>query len=122
MEHLVFLDSVSFLPFALRKLPRAFRLTVDKSWYPHYFNTRANLEYVGKIPDIYYSVYEMSGSERNEFLAGTRVKRTRCFITPGVLESYSQDVSVLREACRALRREFIHIGNIDVFLESVNIA
>jgi DNA polymerase III alpha subunit (gram-positive type) len=39
MEHLLFLDSISFLPFALRKLSDAFGLTVSKSWYPH-FNTR----------------------------------------------------------------------------------
>jgi len=32
MEHLVFLDSVSFLPFPLRRLPEAFGLTVAKSW------------------------------------------------------------------------------------------
>ena len=56
-EYLMFLDSISFLPFALRKLPEAFGLTVAKSWYPHYFNTRAILDYVGKIPDIsYYGV------------------------------------------------------------------
>jgi hypothetical protein len=34
MEHLVFLDSVSFLPCPLRKLPEAFGLTASKSWYP----------------------------------------------------------------------------------------
>ena len=45
VEHLVFLDSVSFLPFA-------FGLTVAKSWYPHYFNTRENLDYVWKIREI----------------------------------------------------------------------
>ena len=31
-EHLVFLDSVSFLPCPLRKLPEAFGLTACKSW------------------------------------------------------------------------------------------
>ena len=57
VEHLVFLDSVSFLPFPLRKLPEALWLTFTKSWYTHYFNTRANLDYVGNIPDItYYGV------------------------------------------------------------------
>jgi len=30
IEHLVFLDSVSFLPFLLRKLPEAFGLTASK--------------------------------------------------------------------------------------------
>jgi len=39
MEHLVFLDSVSFLPCSLRKLLEAFGLTTSKSWYPHDFNT-----------------------------------------------------------------------------------
>jgi len=32
MEHLVFLDSVSFLPCALRNLPEAFVLQATKSW------------------------------------------------------------------------------------------
>jgi len=32
VEHLDFLDSVSLLYFALRKLPEAFELTVAKSW------------------------------------------------------------------------------------------
>jgi len=69
MEHLVFLDSVSFLPCALRKLPEAFGLSAYKSWYPHYFNTVENLNYVGPIPDIsYYGANEMREEERREFL------------------------------------------------------
>jgi hypothetical protein len=34
MEHLVFLDSVPFLPCAQRKLPEAFGLQATNSWYP----------------------------------------------------------------------------------------
>ena len=61
MENLVFLDSVSFLPCSLRKLPEAFVLTARKSWYPHYFNTEENQDYVGTIPDVsYYGVNEMN--------------------------------------------------------------
>jgi len=48
----IFLDSVSFLPCALRKLPDAFGLSPSKSWYPHYFNTEEILNYVGPIPDV----------------------------------------------------------------------
>ena len=63
-EHLVLLDSISFLSFVLCKLLEAFGLTVSKSWYPHYFNTQANLDYVGKIPDVsYYGIDEMSVGE-----------------------------------------------------------
>ena len=62
MERLVFLDSVSFPPCTLRKLPEAFGLSASKSWYPHYFNTFENLNYVGPIPDMaYYGVDEISG-------------------------------------------------------------
>jgi len=57
MEHLVFLDSVYFLPCALRKLPEAFGLSASMLWYPHYFNTRENFNYVGPILDMaYYAV------------------------------------------------------------------
>jgi len=70
MEHLVFLDSVSFLPFPLRKMPEAFGLTASKSWYPHFFNTEENLDYIGPIHDVsYYGVKEMGEGERNEFIA-----------------------------------------------------
>jgi len=54
LKHLVFLDCVSFLLCPLRKLPEAFGLTVCKSWYPHYFNSEENLDYVGPIPDVSY--------------------------------------------------------------------
>jgi len=36
----------------MRKLPEAFGLSVTKSWYPHFFNNQANLNYVGPIPDM----------------------------------------------------------------------
>jgi len=69
MEHLVFLDSVSFLLCALRKLPLAFAVSASKSWYPHYFNTVENRKYLGPIPDIsYYRANEMREEERKEFL------------------------------------------------------
>ena len=38
----------------LRKLPEAFGLQASKSWFPHYFNTKTNLDYVGPIPDTKY--------------------------------------------------------------------
>ena len=54
------IDSISFLPFPLRKLCNAFGLTAEKGWYPHYFNTEENLDYVGSIPDTsYYGTDEM---------------------------------------------------------------
>ena len=76
MKHLVFLNSVSFLPCALRKLPEAFGLQATKSWYPHYFNTEENLDYFGPMPDIsYYGVDEMGRGQRGipRMVRGTQV-------------------------------------------------
>jgi len=124
MEHLVFLDSVSFLPFPLRKLHEAFGLTASKSWYPHLFNTEENLDYIGPKPDVsYYGVNEMGEGERKEFLAWYESQKESIYDNQQALESYCQDdVTVLRQACRIFMREFMHVGNIEVFLESVTIA
>jgi G:T-mismatch repair DNA endonuclease (very short patch repair protein) len=125
MEHLVFLDSVSFLPCALRKMSEAFGLTASKSWYPHYFNTKENMHYVGEMPDIsFYGADAMSESERREFMEWYQSQRGKeVFDNRRVLEEYCQaDVTVLRQACQVFRREFIQIGNIEVFLESITIA
>jgi len=70
VHHLTFLDSISFLPMALRKLQEAIGLTATKSWKPHFFNTLANRDYVGSIPGIEkYGADQMSESERGKFMA-----------------------------------------------------
>jgi hypothetical protein len=121
--HIVLIDRNSFLLFALRKQPEAFGLTVVKSWYPHYINT-TNLDYVEKLPDIsYYEVDEISASERTGFLDRYECQKFEVIENRRLLESYSQGVvNLLQEACRVLRQEFIQLGNIDVYLESVIIA
>ena len=86
MDHLVFLDSVSFLPCALRKLPEAFGMQASKSWYPHYFNTEENLDYVGPMPDIaYYGVDEMGVGEREEYLELYETRKSQPFHNKQVL-------------------------------------
>ena len=111
---MVFLDSVSFPPCALRELPEAFGLSASKSWYPHYFNTEENLNYVGHIPDIsYYGVDEMREDGRKEFLVWYESQKSETFDNRHALESYCQDeVTVLRQAFRVFRREFMQIGHI----------
>jgi len=124
MEHLTFIDSISFMPRSLLKLPDAFGITVANSWYPHYFNTNENMNYVGEIPDVsYFGADAMSTKERAEFLTWYEGQRSTVFDNRNILEAYCQDdVTVLRQACTVFRREFIEIGNVDVFTESVTIA
>jgi len=50
-------------------------------------------------------------------------QKVKDFDNRHVLEQYCQDdVTVLRQACRVFRREFLEIGNIEVFLEALKIA
>ena len=67
IQHLTFIDSVSFQPMPLRKLPEAFGLSVT-SRYPHFFNIQANLNFVGPIPDMgQFGVDEMGSLKEKNF-------------------------------------------------------
>jgi hypothetical protein len=70
--------SLNYLAMPLRKLPEAFSLASEKSWYPHLFNTSENIEYVGPIPDASYcGVDQMSNPERKGFSLLVRSQATR---------------------------------------------
>jgi len=71
----------------------------------------------------YYGVDEMREEERKEFLVWYEGQRSDTYDNRHVLETYFQDdFIVLRQACRAFRREFMQTGHIDVFVESTTIA
>ena len=92
MEHIKFIDRICFLSFPLRKLSGASGLTAAKGWYPHYFNTEENMNYVGSIPDTsYYGIDEMSVGESAELLEWYGSQRSVVFENKHVLEAYTQD-------------------------------
>jgi len=65
----------------------------------------------------------MREDERKEFLVWYESQRSETFDNRHVLKSYCQaEVTVLRQACPLFRREFMQIGHIDVFEESITIA
>jgi hypothetical protein len=78
---------------------------------------------MGSMPGIEcFGANEMGESERREFLAWYAERKDDVFYNRHVLEEYCQDdVTVLRESCQIFRRDFMEIGNIDVFLEAVTI-
>ncbi|KAG8139447.1 hypothetical protein E2320_002216 [Naja naja] len=54
--HIRFIDSLSFLPMKLSKLPKAMGFQDSKGYFPHLFNMSENQDYVGTLPDAkYYS-------------------------------------------------------------------
>ena len=60
---------------------------------------------------------------REQFLEWYDSQRPVLFDSKRVLDVYFQDdVTVLRQACQVFRREFLQVGNIEVFQEAVTIA
>jgi hypothetical protein len=47
VENLHLLDSLNYLPMSLKSMPKIFDLTCKKVYYPHFFNTAENLDYLG---------------------------------------------------------------------------
>ena len=82
------------------------------------------MDYVDPIPDIkYFGADEMSEGDRKDFLSWYNEQKDIVFDNRRVLEQYCQDdVTVLRQAYQIFRRDFMEIGNIEVFLEAVTIA
>jgi hypothetical protein len=101
-----FIDSMSFLPMALKKLPAAFDLQSKKGDFPHFFNLSKNFNYVGPIPDIkYYGADNMSAAGRNEFLEWYEKQGDKVFDFQREILAYCRsDVCVLREACTKFRQ------------------
>ena len=62
-------------------------------------------------------------SEREKFTAWYDTQKYKVFDNRRVLEQYCQDdVTVLRQECQIFRRDFMDVGNVDIFLESFTIA
>jgi len=82
----------------LRKLPEAFGLSAEKSWYPLLLNTTANMNYVGLSSDVsYYNVDQTHVSERNVFLSWYETfAKKEVFDNRHVFERYCQDDGAAR--------------------------
>ena len=69
LENLHFLDSLNCLPMSLKSMPKSFDLKCKKGYYPHFFNTSNNLDYVGPYPEPkFHGADYMLGDERAQFL------------------------------------------------------
>jgi hypothetical protein len=71
------------------KIEGAFGPSASNSWYPHYFNTKENLNYVATIPEItYYCADQMGVAERTEFLEWYEGQKFEHVDNKRLLESY----------------------------------
>lgn len=113
-----FVDSINFMGMALSKLPRAFGLVPEqlglsegdvtelaKLPFPHEFNTRENMNYVGPYPPVeMYGVAKMSPKEAEKLREWHSAQRGKIFNMQEQLEKYcTLDTSILRLACNKFR-------------------
>ena len=87
MEHLVFLDSVSFLPCVLRKLPEALGLQATKLWYPTTLIRRKPSIMLGLCRTYFIMEWTRWEGEREEFLAWYETRKSQLFHNKHVLET-----------------------------------
>ena len=105
------IDSLNFLPMKLSALPKAFGLTeLKKGWFPHYFNTRDNQNYVGPFPSKRYYGYNMMSVEERQNFVRWHVEQTHEFDFRQEIHTYCvSDVAILREACMRYRTLMIGV-------------
>ena len=97
--NLNFKDSLCFLPMAMRQFPGTFGLTVEKGYFPHFFNGPENQNYRGPLPPLetygYRSMAPKPAQELKEWY-DEEVRRGRVFdFETDLLKYCRQDVLVL---------------------------
>ena len=115
-------DSLNYFLQALDKLPKAFDIRIndqylDKDFFPHSFNVKANYNYSGPIPDLqYYNPDFMSESKKEKFLEyyNSFKQSNRIWSFKPELIAYCQkDVDILLECIMKFRQQVIAISQID---------
>lgn len=90
------------------KTPAALRFEdMEKRYFPHKFNTRANDYYKGKYPDPSYYGYDyMSDSEEKAFMKWYDTVREETFDFQAEIRRYCiNDVKVMCKACAIYRAQ-----------------
>ena len=132
-----FIDSLSFLPMSLAKLPKTFGFTeLKKGYFPFFFNTAENFNFIGNLPSREdYGIGTMMPDARIEFekwYAGMIVLQEKgeyVFNMKEEIVAYCKsDVDILSRSCSEFRRLFMQITargdftGIDPFRQSTTLA
>ena len=119
-DHVRFIDSLNFFAMPLKAFPATFGLSYKdtngeelhyaKGYFPHLFNTQANEDYVGPMPDKSYYMPETMGVDdikTFEKWHAEQVKNNAVFNMKRDIKNYcSMDVTILREGCQTFQKLF----------------
>tara|TARA_R100001086_G_scaffold243116_1_gene171605 strand:- start:2739 stop:6575 length:3837 start_codon:yes stop_codon:yes gene_type:complete len=115
-----FIDSLSFLTMPLKAFPKTFgEKELKKGFFPHWFNTKENWSYVGKMPDADFFKYNsFKEKDRNEFIKWYNQKVKEGYVwnqKKEMMEYCISDVDILRKCCIKFRQLYIDVAEIDPF-------
>ena len=113
-----FIDSISFIPMALRNFPKTFGLEeLSKGYFPHHFNTDENQDYVGKYPGKdQYGYNEMVKKDKETFDQWYCTVKDKVFNFKEEMYKYCKsDVDILRKGCLIYRQNILELFEIDPF-------
>jgi hypothetical protein len=84
---------------------------LKKGYFPHYFNTNENQNYIGPIHGIkYYVVDRMKKGEREKFQKWHAEELRKIYVfgfQKEFFEYYDSDVDILRRGCLELRKQIL---------------
>ena len=124
--NIVFKDSLCFFQMPLSAFPKAFGLVEHKKgFFPHFFNTPANQQYVGPLPDKeHYDPQGMSTDRAREFETWYESHDPDyVFDFQTELVTYCEsDVLLLKGACQVFCKEFEEISGFNPLERCITIA
>jgi hypothetical protein len=118
------LDSLNFLPMRLSQLPKAFGVKeLSKGWFPHFWNTAENQNYVGPYPPPEaYGADSMSTDDRAKFLKWHSQRADDEFAFEAEMLKYCRsDVYILARCSMIFRDLMLKETTIDPF-DKITIA
>ena len=115
-----FVDSLNFLTMRLEDMPSTFGFKeLKKGFYPYWFNSSENWNYVGELPDKrFYKPNSMSVGKRKEFNEWYDKLKSEGFVYNHAIETRDyciSDVDILKQSCVLFRQLYIDIADIDPF-------
>ena len=106
-----FIDSINFTLCALSKFPETFGFKGNKGYFPHYFNTSKNQEYIGKYPELKDYGYDEMNKKSKEALEKwyDTIKDKKFNFQKEIFYYCLLDVLILAKGCSIYRKIFLEI-------------
>lgn len=125
IQNFKFLDSLSFIPMALKTFAKTFGLGDQfiKGDFPHLFNKPENWFYNSKWPGIEnYEIDKKSNDDREKFIKWYDTKKDEIFNFQEELEKYcKQDVKILMRGVMIFRDNWIKTSNLNPFSRNISL-